>query len=65
MVDPDKTWDTPYDCSDCAHRSQRTGECPYVAGQRTGRQKCVEFIPVRPRENNDSLLRISDEELDV
>lgn len=45
MTDIDK-WDTPPTCDDCKLRSQFTGRCPYIEGDRTGRRTCENFKPV-------------------
>ena len=42
----DESYNTDTSCDDCDHRNQFTGKCPYVAGDRTGRLICDEFIPI-------------------
>lgn len=47
MKNRDETTETDPTCDDCELRSQRTGECPHIAGDRTGRMKCPEFTKIR------------------
>lgn len=43
---------TEITCDDCELRSQRTGFCPHVIGDRTGGMACEKFEPIKSKRDS-------------